>query len=39
MHKATVTLADKGNSIVILPTESYNMKIQNFIKDNSNWFS
>jgi hypothetical protein len=33
-HEATITSADKGNSIVILPTVSYNTKIQNFINDN-----
>jgi hypothetical protein len=33
-HNATGTSADKGNSIVILPTASYNKKIQNFINGN-----
>jgi hypothetical protein len=33
-NDATITLADKGNSLVILPTQQYNQKIQNFIDSN-----
>jgi hypothetical protein len=33
-NDATITLADKGNSLVILPTQQYNPKIQNFIDSN-----
>jgi hypothetical protein len=34
-NNATITLADKGNSLVILPTLQYNTKIQNFIDSNN----
>ena len=34
-NKATITLADKGNSIVILSTQQYETKIQNFILNNN----
>ena len=30
-----ITSADKGNSIVILPTQQYETKIQNFILNNN----
>ena len=33
-NNATVTQADKGNSIVILPTPQYETKIQDFILNN-----
>jgi hypothetical protein len=34
-HDATITTADKGNSLVILPTQQYTTKIQNFIDTNN----
>ena len=34
-NKAIITRADKGNSIVILPTQHYETKIQNFILTNN----
>jgi hypothetical protein len=33
--KATVTRADKGNTLVILPTQQYDSKIHNFIESNN----
>jgi hypothetical protein len=34
-NKATVTSADKGNTIVILPMQQYQLKIHNFITNNN----
>ena len=34
-NDATITRADKGNSIVILPTQQYNLKLQDFIQNNN----
>jgi hypothetical protein len=34
-NNATLTRADKGNSIVILPTLQYEEKIENFLQDNN----
>ena len=34
-NNAMITRADKGNSIVILPTQQYETKIQNFIHNNN----
>ena len=34
-NDATIASADKGNSLVILPTQQYNTKIQNFIDNNN----
>ena len=34
-NKATVTSAEKGNTIVILPMQQYQLKIHNFITNNS----
>jgi hypothetical protein len=34
-NKATVTRADKGNTLVILPTEQYNSKMEDFIQANN----
>jgi hypothetical protein len=34
-NNATITRADKGNSLVILPTPQYEMKIDKFLMDNS----
>ena len=34
-NNATISKADKGNSIVILPKDVYRHKIQNFINDNT----
>jgi hypothetical protein len=34
-HNATVTRADKGNSIVILPTDQYDQKLNDFIQNNN----
>jgi hypothetical protein len=34
-NKATVTRADKGNTLVILPTEQYNSKMENFTQANN----
>ena len=33
-NDATITSADKGNSLVILPTQQYNKKVQAFINNN-----
>ena len=33
-HNAKVTRADKGNTLVILPTHQYETKLQDFIKNN-----
>ena len=33
-NEAMITKADKGNSIVILPTQHFNEKINNFISEN-----
>jgi len=34
-NSAMITTADLGNSIIILPTQQYNMKIQNFVDENN----
>jgi hypothetical protein len=34
-NEAMITTADLGNSIVILPAQQYNTKIQNFIDKNN----
>jgi hypothetical protein len=34
-NNATVTRADKGNTLVILPTQQYDSKIHNFIESNN----
>jgi hypothetical protein len=34
-NNATITRADKGNSLVILPTPQYDLKIEKFLNDNS----
>ena len=34
-NDANITRADKGNSTVILPTEQYNSKLQEFIQNNN----
>ena len=33
-HDATITKADKGNTVVILPTHQYDTKLQDFIHNN-----
>jgi len=34
-NKAMITKVDKGNAIVILPTQQYDSKIQDFIQTNA----
>ena len=34
-NNVMVTPADKGNSVIVLPTQQYNTKIQNFIDKNN----
>jgi len=34
-NNATITRADKGNTLVIIPTEQYDSKMQDFIKANN----
>jgi hypothetical protein len=34
-NNATITRADKGNTLVIIPTEQYDDKMQNFIQANN----
>ena len=34
-NDVTITCTDKGNSIVILPTQQYNLKLQEFIHNNN----